>query len=67
MYGCHGHPLGGGVAQGGDLLFDAVRASIRERVRIFDASDVEIVPAELGVAAGAIGAAFWGADRAAAA
>jgi glucokinase len=47
--------LGGGVALIGDLLFDAVRRTVRERVRMFPSDDVEIKPSELGENAGILG------------
>jgi glucokinase len=51
--------LGGGVARLGDLLFDPVRRTVRERVFLAPADQVEIVPAELGQEAGLVGAAVW--------
>jgi len=47
--------LGGGVAAIGPLLFDAVRQTVRERVRMFPTDDVEIKPSLLGEQAGALG------------
>ena len=58
--------LGGGVAAAGDLLFEPVRAEVARRVRTTSLDEVQIVPAELGTWAGAIGAAVHGAERAAA-
>ena len=58
--------IGGGVAAAGDLLFDPIRAELRRRVRTTSLDPVEIVAAELGTWAGAIGAAVHGAERAAA-
>lgn len=55
--------IGGGVAGAGDLLLDPVREEVRRRVHITDASRVEVIPAALGMWAGAIGAALHGADR----
>jgi glucokinase len=57
--------IGGGVAAAGELLFGPVRAEIRRRVYVTDLDRVEIVPAQLGTWAGAIGAAIHGAERAA--
>jgi glucokinase len=57
--------IGGGVAAAGDLLFDAIRAEMRRRVTTTSLDDVELVTAELGTLAGAIGAAVHGAERAA--
>ncbi len=59
--------IGGGVAPAGELLLDAAREEIRRRVRMTSLSEVEIVTAELGTWAGAIGAAIHGAEAAAAA
>jgi glucokinase len=56
--------IGGGIAAA-DLLLDAARAEIRRRVRTTSIAEVEIVTAELGIWAGAIGAAVHGAERAA--
>ena len=47
--------LGGGVAQIGDLLFDTVRVTVRDRVRMFPTDDVAIVPSLLGPQAGPLG------------
>jgi glucokinase len=57
--------LGGGVAAAGELLFEPIRDEIRRRVTTTAVADVELVPAELGTWAGAIGAAVHGAERAA--
>jgi glucokinase len=56
--------IGGGVAAAGDVLFDPIRAELRHRVRTTDLAAVELVPAELGVWAGSIGAAIHGAEQA---
>jgi len=56
--------IGGGVAAAGDLLLDPIRAELRERVRTTALDLVELVLAELGYWAGAIGAAIHGAERA---
>jgi glucokinase len=47
--------LGGGVAQIGDLLFDTVRQTLRERVRMFPTEDIWIKPSQLGDNAGTLG------------
>jgi glucokinase len=57
--------LGGGVAAAGELLFAPIRAEIARRVRTTSIEAVALVPAELGIWAGAIGAAVHGAERAA--
>ena len=54
--------VGGGVAAAGDLLLDPARRTVRERVFLMPAGQVEIVPAELGDDAGLIGAALWAAS-----
>ena len=56
--------VGGGVAGAGDLLLDPVRTEVRRRVHVTDLDAVEIVSAELGTWAGAIGAAVRGAEAA---
>jgi len=56
--------IGGGVAAVGDLLLAPIRAEIRRRVRVTSIDEVEIVTAELGTWAGAIGAAVHGAESA---
>lgn len=58
--------IGGGVAQAGDLLLEPVRAEVRRRVHVTDLAQLEIVPAELGPWAGAIGAGVHGASVSAA-
>jgi glucokinase len=58
--------IGGGIAPAGDLLLDEARAEIRRRVRTTSVDEVEIVTAELGTWAGAIGAAIHGAEQASA-
>ena len=56
--------VGGGVAAAGDLLFEPMRAELKQRVFITDLGRVDVVAAELGVWAGAIGAALHGAGEA---
>ncbi len=53
--------VGGGVAAVGDLLLDPLCAEVERRARVAPLDRIEIVPAELGAEAGAIGAALWGA------
>jgi glucokinase len=57
--------IGGGIAAAGDLLLETAREEIRRRVRTTSVAEVEIVTAELGTWAGAIGAAVHGAEMAA--
>ena len=52
--------VGGGVAKAGEALLAPARAEVAKRVTV--SVPVEIVPAELGVLAGAIGAALRGAE-----
>ena len=53
--------IGGGVSQAGELLNKYIREEIDSRLTIYPTSAVKIVSAELGVFAGAIGAALNGA------
>lgn len=57
--------LGGGVAAAADLLMDVIRAELARRVRTTSLDEVQVVTAELGTWAGAIGAAVHGAEAAA--
>ena len=52
--------VGGGIAGAGDLLLDPMRQELAQRVRIKDIPHVEVVHGELGIWAGAIGAALHG-------
>ena len=54
--------VGGGVAGAGDLLLDPIRDELRRRVRVAPIERIDVVPAELGPGAGAIGAALWAAE-----
>jgi glucokinase len=56
--------LGGGVAASADLLLETIRDEVRRHVFTTSLDGVEIVPAELGTWAGAIGAAIHGAEQA---
>ncbi len=56
--------IGGGIASAGDLLLRPIREELRQRVRTTSLDRVEIVTAELGTWAGAIGAAVHGAEAA---
>jgi glucokinase len=47
--------IGGGVAQIGDVLFQTVRETVRERVGMFPTDGVEIKPSLLGEEAGLLG------------
>ena len=57
--------IGGGVAAAADLLLDTIRDEVRRHVFTTSLDEVEIVAAELGTWAGAIGAAIHGAEQAA--
>ena len=50
--------IGGGVANAGDVVFEPIRAAVRDRLRLVPPEAVSIVPASLGESAGAIGAAL---------
>jgi glucokinase len=56
--------IGGGISAAGDLLLDSIRAELRVRVRTTALDRVELVTAELGTWAGAIGAGVYGAEAA---
>ncbi len=56
--------IGGGVAAAGELLFGPIRDELRRRVWMTSLDAVHLVRAELGVQAGAIGAAIHGAEQA---
>jgi glucokinase len=56
--------IGGGIAAAGDLLLGPVRAELARRVQTTPLAAVEVVTAELGTWAGAIGAAVHGAEHA---
>jgi glucokinase len=56
--------IGGGISAAGDLLLEPIRDEVRQRVFTTDVARVEIVAAELGTWAGAIGAAVHGAEAA---
>jgi glucokinase len=48
--------IGGGVSLAGDLIFDPIRETVKERVMSPVFLDVEILPAALGVDVGLMGA-----------
>ena len=56
--------LGGGIGAATDLLREPIEAELRRRVTVTSLELVEIVAAELGTWAGAIGAAIHGAETA---
>jgi len=56
--------LGGGWASAGDLIIEPIRAEMRQRVITTPVERVDVVQAELGTWAGAIGAAVHGAETA---
>ena len=56
--------LGGGWASAGEFLIEPIKAEMRRRVITTPVERVEVVLAELGTWAGAIGAAVHGAERA---
>jgi glucokinase len=54
--------IGGGIAAAGDLLLDPIRAELQRHIFTTSLDQVELVTAELGTWAGAIGAAIHGAE-----
>jgi len=54
--------IGGGISAAADLLLGPIRDELRRRVRTTALDQVELVTAELGTWAGAIGAAIHGAE-----
>jgi glucokinase len=54
--------VGGGMAAAGDVIMKPLRANVREHARMLPPERIDIVPAELGPLAGAIGAALAGAE-----
>jgi glucokinase len=56
--------IGGGMATALDLLLPSISAELDLRVRTTALREVEILPAKLGIWAGAIGAAIHGAEAA---
>jgi len=58
--------VGGGVAGAGDLLLRPLEAEVRRRMTLDEPENVRVLPAKLGPSAGAIGAALWARDEAAA-
>jgi glucokinase len=56
--------IGGGIAAAADLLLGPIREELRRRVHTTSLDETEIVIAELGTWAGAIGAAIHGAEAA---
>jgi glucokinase len=57
--------IGGGISASGDLLLQPIREELDRRVRTTGLESVELVTAELGTWAGAMGAAIHGAEQAA--
>lgn len=55
--------VGGGIAEAGDLVLGPIEEAVRRRVKLVPTELVEIVPAEFGRFAGAVGAALAGAMR----
>lgn len=54
--------IGGGVAAAGEILLGPIRSELRRRARVADVDAIDVVPAQLGTGAGAIGAALWAAE-----
>ncbi|MCH7760262.1 ROK family protein [candidate division TA06 bacterium] len=51
--------IGGGVSKAGEVLFEPIRRTIRERLYTMKTGMVEILPSELGDEAGVLGAAIY--------
>jgi glucokinase len=56
--------VGGGVGEAGDLIIEPARRELARRVTMMPLDNIEVVAAELGTHAGAVGAALWGARAA---
>jgi glucokinase len=56
--------VGGGVGEAGDLIIEPARRELARRVTMMPLDSIEVVAAELGTHAGAVGAALWGARAA---
>ena len=56
--------IGGGIVAAGDLVLEPIREATRAHATLVDAKDIDIVAAQLGPEAGAIGAALAGLDAA---
>lgn len=50
--------VGGGISTAGELVLGPIRAAVRKRVTLVPSRQIEVVAAELGPAAGAVGAAL---------
>ena len=50
--------IGGGIVEAGNSVLDPIRRTIRERVTLAPADEIDVVPADLGKWAGAHGAAL---------
>jgi glucokinase len=55
--------IAGGVARAGDLLMDPIKETVKRRVHVTPLDKVQIVFGELGIMAGAMGAAEWAHQR----
>ena len=53
--------VGGGIAEAGDLVLEPIAAAVKRRVTLVPTDAIDIVPAEFGRFAGAVGAALAGA------
>ena len=56
--------IGGGISAAGELVVAPIRDAVRRRVTLVPPEDIEVTAAELGPAAGAIGAALAAGDAA---
>ena len=53
--------IAGGVSQVGELLFEPIRRTVRERVTVMPIDQAEVLSSQLGNNAGVIGVACWAA------
>ena len=51
--------IAGGVSRIGEILLEAIRRTMLERVKIMPVEEVEVLQAQLGNDAGVIGASLW--------
>jgi len=52
--------IGGGIMNAGEIVLEPIRRATRARVQLAPVDEIEIVPTEFGISAGAIGAALAG-------
>lgn len=55
--------IGGGIARAGDILVEPIKRALKQRVTLVPTERIEVLLAQLGSYAGAIGAALAGMDQ----